>query len=139
MIFARGRVGKHGIRDTAVGDPILAHCHRHRHHRGHWLDAGDIDFRKLLDEGEHGVELTAQVLDLVIGNRYARQVRDAADGIGVYGHSKSPTFNRNNSLQSNARPSLYQRRRNEPTAGTRASGPLPTADLDRIALAAHPI
>jgi hypothetical protein len=72
------------------------------------------------------------VLDLVIGNRYARQVRDAADGIGVYGHAKSPTFNRN------TRPSLYQRRSNEPTAGTGVR-PTSTDSLDRIALASHPI
>ena len=139
MIFTRRRVGEHGIRNTAVGDPVLAHCHRHRHHRSHGLDAGDIDFRKLLDEGEHGVELTAQVLDLVIGNRYARQVRDAADGIGVYGHAKSPTFNRNTSLQSKCSPEPI------PEAEERANGrnpgirPASTADLDRIALAAHPI
>jgi hypothetical protein len=43
------------------------------------------------------------VLDLVIGNRYARQVRDAADGIGVYGHAKSPTFE-STSLQSKCSP-----------------------------------
>jgi len=138
MIFARRRVGEHGIRNTAVGDPILAHCHRHRHHRGHRLDAGDIDFRELLDEGEHGVELTAQVLDLVIGNRYARQMRDAADRIGVYGHAKAQPSIETLAFNRNARPSLYQRRRNEPTAGT-GIRPASTADLDRIALAADPI
>ncbi len=60
--------------------------HHHRRHRGHRLDARDVDLLQLLDEGEHGVELAAQVLDLVLGDGDARQMRDAADGIGVDGH-----------------------------------------------------
>jgi hypothetical protein len=35
---------------------------------------------------QHGVELALQVLDLVVGNRDARQMRDAADGGGIDGH-----------------------------------------------------
>jgi hypothetical protein len=78
------------------------------------------------------------VLDLVIGNRYARQMRDAADGIGVYGHAKAQPSIETLAVNRTARPSLYQRWRNEPTAGTdiRAAS---SADLDRIALAAHTI
>jgi hypothetical protein len=52
------------------------------------------------------------VLDLVVGNRYARKVRNPANGIGVNGHAKALAFNRN------AGPRLYQRWKGEPTAGT---------------------
>ena len=93
MIFARGRVRHDGIGNAAVGYLVLAHFHRHRHHRCHGLDARNIDFRKLLDKSEHGIELTAKVLDLIIGNRYARKVRNPADGIGVNGHAKAMAFN----------------------------------------------
>lgn len=95
MIFARGRVRHDGIGNAAVGYLVLAHFHRRRHHRCHGLDARNIDFRKLLDKSEHGIELTAKVLDLIIGNRYARKVRNPADGIGVNGHAKALAFNRN--------------------------------------------
>jgi hypothetical protein len=40
----------------------------------------------LLDKSEDGVEFPLQVLDLVIGNRNAREVRDTADGGSVDGH-----------------------------------------------------
>ena len=83
MIFARGRIGEDGVRNAAVADRVLAHVHRHRYHRRHRLDAGNIDFRKLLDEVENGIELPAQMLDLIISNRDARQMRDAADGMGL--------------------------------------------------------
>ena len=112
MIFARGRVRHDGIGDAAVGYLVPAHFHRHRHHRSHGLDARNIDFRKLLDKSEHGIELTAKVLDLVVGNRYARKVRNPANGIGVNGHAKALAFNRNTG------PRLYQRWKGEPTAGT---------------------
>ena len=46
----------------------------------------DIHLAELLDERQHGVELALQVLDLVIGDRDARQMRDAADGGGIDGH-----------------------------------------------------
>jgi hypothetical protein len=92
MIFAQGRIRQDIIGNAAVGDRILAHVHRHWHYRRHRLDARNIDFRKLLDEGEHGIELAAQMFDLIIGNRDARQMRDAADGIGVDGHAKTLAF-----------------------------------------------
>ena len=41
---------------------------------------------KLLDEGEHGVDLVLEMLDLVLGHRDAGEMRDAADGGGVDGH-----------------------------------------------------
>src|SRR5205814_1504735 len=46
----------------------------------------DLSFRKLLDESEDSVELAAKMLDLVLGNSEARQMRYAADGVGVDGH-----------------------------------------------------
>ena len=73
-------------RDAAVGHHVLALLHRHRRHRGHRLDALDIHLAKLLDERQHGVELALQVLDLIVGDRDARQMRDTADGGGIDGH-----------------------------------------------------
>ena len=46
----------------------------------------DVDLRQVLDEGQHGVDLVLEVLDLVLGNRDAREMGDAADGCGVDGH-----------------------------------------------------
>ena len=42
---------------------------------------------KLLDERQDGVELVLQMLDLILGDRDARQMRDAADGCGIDGHA----------------------------------------------------
>ena len=80
MILARRRVRHDGVGDAAVGDLVLAHLHRHGRHRRHRLDAVDLSFRKLLDESEDSVELAAKMLDLVLGNSEARQMRYAADG-----------------------------------------------------------
>ena len=82
----RRRIGDDVIGDAAVGHLVLAHLHRHRRDRGHRLDALDIDLAELLDEGQDGVELAAEILDLVFGNRDPRQMRNAADGIGIDGH-----------------------------------------------------
>ena len=46
----------------------------------------DVDLGQLLDEGQDGVELALKVLDLLLGDRDAREMRDAADGSGVDGH-----------------------------------------------------
>jgi hypothetical protein len=40
----------------------------------------------LLDEGEDRVDLAPQVLDLVVGDRNAREMRDPADGGGIDRH-----------------------------------------------------
>ena len=53
------------------------------------IDPRDVDLRQLLDESEDGVELAPKVLDLLLGDRNAGQVRDAADGCGVDGHGAS--------------------------------------------------
>ena len=79
------------------GDAAVCHCvcpffHRHRRHRSHRLNPFDFDLRELLDKSEHGVELALEMLDLVLGYRYAGEVRDAADGIGVDGHEISGAF-----------------------------------------------
>ena len=50
----------------------------------------DVAVNAVLDEGEHGVELALQMRNLVLGNRNARQMRDAADGSGVDGHYIRP-------------------------------------------------
>ena len=46
----------------------------------------DIDLAELLDEGQDGVELALKVFHLILGDRDPRQMRNAADGIGVDGH-----------------------------------------------------
>ena len=45
---------------------------------------------ELFDKGQNGVELAAQILDLIVGNRDTRQMRDTADGGGVDGHECWP-------------------------------------------------
>ena len=44
------------------------------------------------DEGQHGIELTPEMLDLVPVNRDARKTRDPADSIGVNGHTNGLRF-----------------------------------------------
>src|SRR3569833_2297637 len=88
--FGRGRVGNDIVGDLAVIDHILPLLHLHRGDRGHRLHALDIDLRELLDKGEHGIELALKMRILVLGNRNARQMRDAADGSGVDGHYIRP-------------------------------------------------
>ncbi len=48
----------------------------------------DVDLLQLLDEGQDGVELALQMLDLLLGDRDAGEMRDAADGGGVDGHER---------------------------------------------------
>src|SRR5204862_380440 len=83
----RRRIFHDVVRDAAVIHHILALLHRHRRHRRHRLDASDVDLLELLDERQHGVELAFEVLDLLIGDRDPRQMRDAADCGGVDGHA----------------------------------------------------
>src|SRR3954454_25094441 len=90
VTFGRGRVGNDIVGDLAVIDQILPLLHLHRGNRGHGLHTLDIDLRELLDKGEHGVELALQMRNLVLGNRDARKMRDAADGSGVDGHYIRP-------------------------------------------------
>src|SRR5664279_2914897 len=87
MIFCRRRVLHDVLGDPAVGEDVLPLLHRHRRHRGHRLDALDVYLLQLLDEGQHGIELALQMRHLVLGHGDARQMRDAADGIGVDGHA----------------------------------------------------
>ena len=49
----------------------------------------DVHLGQLLDEGQDGVELAPQMLDLIFGHGDAGEMRDAADGVGVDGHSES--------------------------------------------------
>src|SRR3954466_616486 len=90
VAFGRGRVGNDIVGDLAVIDQILPLLHLHRGDRGHGLHTLDIDLRELLDKGEHGVEFALQMRNLALGNRNARQMRDAADGSGVDGHYIRP-------------------------------------------------
>ena len=44
---------------------------------------------ELLDEGQDGVELAPAGARLVVGDRDAREMRDAAHGVGIDGHGAS--------------------------------------------------
>lgn len=87
-MFVRGRVGDDGIWDAAIGHFVLAHFHLHRRDRGHWLDALYIDLRKLLDESQDGIEFATKAFHLAFGDGDPRQMRNAADGLGVDGQGK---------------------------------------------------
>src|SRR5208283_1606024 len=89
MILPRRRVGQDVIGDAAVGHLVLAHLHRHGRDRRHRLDAFNVDLRELLDEGQNGIEFALKMLDLLVGHRDARQMRYAADSLGVNGHGGS--------------------------------------------------
>src|SRR6478736_4790458 len=64
----------------------LFHCHRRN--RCHGLDAINLELGKLLDKRKHRIELVAQMLDFVIGDRNAGEMCDAANGIGVDRHGQ---------------------------------------------------
>src|SRR5215470_4287869 len=77
--FSRRRVLENGFRVTAVGHDVFALFHEHGRDRGHRLDAGHVDLVELLDEGEDRVQLALQMLDLVVVDGDAREVRDVAN------------------------------------------------------------
>src|SRR4051812_13873728 len=89
MAFGRGRIAHNVVRDAAVGHLVDALFHVQWSHRGHWLDVLDVHFRKLLDECEDRVELALEVLDLIVRNRDAGEMRDKADGGGVNRHGSA--------------------------------------------------
>src|SRR5262249_62210989 len=64
--------------------------HLHGRDRRHGLDARDVALRQLPPEGENGVELPWQMLDSLLGDGDACEVRDTADGGGVDGHRDAP-------------------------------------------------
>ena len=73
-------------RASAVIDEVGAFLHLHRRHRGHRLDALDIDFRQLLDKGQHRVQFALQIGNLGLIDRDPREMRDTANGGGIDGH-----------------------------------------------------
>jgi hypothetical protein len=77
------RVAQHRVGILAVIHHVGALFHRHRRHRGHGLDALDIDLLQLLHERQNGIDLATQVLDFVVRNRDPRQMRDTANGCSV--------------------------------------------------------
>src|SRR5262249_57842347 len=83
MVFRCGRIAHDIIRDTAIGNLIGALLHIHRSDRSHRLDAVDINLRKLLDKSEDGVEFALKVLNLILRNRNAGEMRDTANGSSV--------------------------------------------------------
>src|SRR5882757_2874346 len=86
MAFSRGRIAHDVVRNTAVGDFVLAPLHVRRRDRGHRLDALDVHLQELLHESEDRVELALEVLNLVLRNRDAGEMRDAADSSSVDRH-----------------------------------------------------
>jgi hypothetical protein len=46
-----------------------------------------IHLRELLDKRQHGVELALEMLNFILRDRNAREMRDAADGCGIDGHA----------------------------------------------------
>ena len=87
VVVGRWRVLGDLLRDLAIRDLVGTLLHAHRRHRRHRLDALDVDLGQLLDEGQNGVELALEVLDLVLGDGDARQMGNAPDGGGVNGHA----------------------------------------------------
>ncbi len=59
---------------------ILAHGQFHGDDAGHRLDAGDVEIRQLLHEGQNGVQFALQGLQLFLTHRDAREMRHAANG-----------------------------------------------------------
>src|SRR5262245_31179495 len=90
VIFRRRRILQDVVRGRAVVDDVGAHLHFHRRHRGHRLDALDIDFRQLLDKGQHRVQFALQMGNFGVADRNPRQMRDTANGRGVHGHYIGP-------------------------------------------------
>src|SRR5262249_15890546 len=74
------------VGDLPVIDHVLPLLHLHRRHRGHGLDALDIDLRQLLDEGQYGVQFTLQMRNFGVPDRDPRQMRDTAYGGGINRH-----------------------------------------------------
>src|SRR5262245_66393733 len=89
MVFGGGRVPHNIVGNAAVRDHVRAFLHLHGGDRCHGLDACDVDLRQLLHEGENGVEFPLQMLDLLLGDGDACEVRDAAASGGVDGHAAS--------------------------------------------------
>src|SRR5690606_10067453 len=85
-MFGDRRVGEHLVADAAIGDRVLAQAQRVGDDRGHRRDAGDIDLLQLLDPAEDVAELGRERLDLGIADGDAGELRDMANGGGVYGH-----------------------------------------------------
>src|ERR1043166_8729205 len=83
VAFPRGRVLENAFRIPTVAPHVLALLHQHGRDRGHRVDAGYVDFIKLLDKGKDSVQLALQMLDLVVVDRDAREMRDVADGLRV--------------------------------------------------------
>jgi hypothetical protein len=82
-MFVRRRIGDDGIGNTAVGNLVLPHLHRHGSDGSHRLDAIDVDFAELLDEGEDRIKLAAKALDFTFGDRDSGEVRDTAHSVAV--------------------------------------------------------
>ena len=52
----------------------------------------DIDLRELFDKRQNGIELALEIVHLLLGNRNAGEMGNAADGIGINGHRTAKTL-----------------------------------------------
>ena len=82
-MFVGRRIGDDSVGDATFGDLVLPHLHRHGSDGSHRLDAIDVDFTELLDEGEDRIELAAKVLDFTFGDRDSGKMGDTADGVVI--------------------------------------------------------
>jgi len=82
-MFVCRRIGDDGIGNAAVGDSVFPRLHRHWRDRRHRLDALNLNFRQLLDEGENRVEFAAKVFNFALGDRDSGEVGDTADSVAV--------------------------------------------------------
>src|SRR4029078_10570405 len=77
VIFAHRSILDDLLSDTAIGHHIGAFLHRHGGDRRHRFDPLDVHLAELLDEGKHGIQLTLEMVDLLLGHGDAGEVRDA--------------------------------------------------------------
>ncbi len=89
MVLGGRRIPDDIVGNASVGHHVGTLLHLHRRHRGHRFHARDIDLRQLLHEGQDRIELALQVRDLVLRDGDARELGNAANGIGIDGHGCS--------------------------------------------------
>src|SRR4029079_13854798 len=86
MMIRGRRVPDDVISDLAIIDHVGALFHFHRRNRGHRFNAIDIDFRQLLHEGQHRIQLALQMRNLALSDRDPRELGDTAYGGSIDGH-----------------------------------------------------
>src|SRR5262249_23724968 len=78
------------VADAAVRDLVRPAVEPHRPHRGHRLDAGDVDRVQLLDPGDDVLQLAREGIELRFRHAGAGQRGDFQHGRAVDGHGVRP-------------------------------------------------